>query len=888
VPVAPGSKLGPYEILALLGAGGMGEVYRARDLRLGREVAIKVLPAERMADADRRRRFVQEARAASALNHPNIVTIHEIGSVDGIDFIVMEYVRGKTLDLVIPAQGMRLPQVLRIAIPMADALARAHAAGIVHRDVKPSNVAVSDEGVVKVLDFGLAKLAAEPKDTGPKDETQTEDGGHDALSRPGARAGTVGYMSPEQATGGEVDARSDVFSFGTVLYEMVTGRRAFAGGSGPETQAALVSDEPRAPSEVVAGVPKELDRLILRCLKKERNRRYQNMLDVKVELQEIKEESESGTAGPRSVPSRRRWWLAAGVALAVALALAVAAWRVAVPKATLPPPWVVQLTSMRGFARNPTFSPDGEQLAFAWRGEKQDNWDVYVKLVDAPEVRRLTTDGASDVSPSWSPDGRQIAYLRLPADQAPSEPGPATIHLVSPLGGSDRRLSDFPTAASWYGVLAASWTPDSRWLAVTRFESTSKAHLGGIFLVPVQGGDPRALTSPKAPGENHANASFSPDGRHLAYLSCLAWFQCHLEVADVGPDFVPSGSPRGLITRALCLPAHPSWTRDGRFIIYSSCADDMLWRIAIAGDHPAERIEVAGFHAIWPTTAASRDRVAFQHELLGASDVYRFEGGRPPQPVLASSMADCCSSLSPDGRRVVFASTRSSEGAIWVADADFSNAVPLTTGLAGGMPRWSPDGLRIVFDARDNDGHYHIWTVEAEGGSPRQLTKGPGDENRPSWSRDGRYVYFAATRRGGSDVVRIAATGGAEEPITHNGGQLPIESIDGRTLYFKRGDLTAVEAPLFALPLGGGPERQLVECVREFDVGNGGIYHLGCAEDSAGRSLYLLDPVTGASRLLAKLERATGSLTVSRDGKTILYPRLKDDSSDLMMIENFR
>ena len=172
MPVAPGSKLGPYEILALLGAGGMGEVYRARDLRLGREVAIKVLPAERMADADRRRRFVQEARAASALNHPNIVTIHEIGSVDGIDFIVMEYVRGKTLDLVIPAQGMSLPQVLRIAIPMADALARAHAAGIVHRDVKPSNVALSDDGLVKILDFGLDKHAAERKEQGPTHQRQ--------------------------------------------------------------------------------------------------------------------------------------------------------------------------------------------------------------------------------------------------------------------------------------------------------------------------------------------------------------------------------------------------------------------------------------------------------------------------------------------------------------------------------------------------------------------------------------------------------------------------------------------------------------------------------------------------------------------------------------------
>jgi len=215
-----GSKLGSYEVLSLLGAGGMGEVYRARDTRLGREVAIKVLPAERMADEDRRRRFVQEARAASALSHPNIVTIHEIESADGVDFIVMEYVPGKTLDAVIPRQGMRLGEVLRIAIPIADAVARAHAAGIVHRDLKPANVVVGSDGVVKVLDFGLAKLVEQEEAGSPEHETKTEDGDAGPHSRPGTVAGTAGYMSPEQAAGRQVDARTDVFSFGAMLYEM--------------------------------------------------------------------------------------------------------------------------------------------------------------------------------------------------------------------------------------------------------------------------------------------------------------------------------------------------------------------------------------------------------------------------------------------------------------------------------------------------------------------------------------------------------------------------------------------------------------------------------------------------------------------------------------------
>jgi Tol biopolymer transport system component len=322
--------------------------------------------------------------------------------------------------------------------------------------------------------------------------------------------------------------------------------------------------------------------------------------------------------------------------------------------------------------------------------------------------------------------------------------------------------------------------------------------------------------------------------------------------------------------------------------VYSSCVDDMLWRIGSAGDPPAERIELAGFNALWPTAAVSRDRIAFKRE-RGGTDIYRLDGGGPPQPVLASSVADCCASLSADGRRVAFASTRSRDLGIWVADADFSNAMPLTHGLQGGSPRWSPDGRTIAFDSRGDDAHYDLWTIDADGGSPRHLTRDPGDENLPSWSRDGRYVYFAATRGGSTDVWRIAATGGAEERITRHGGQLAIESLDGKTLFFKRGGLTSDRAALFALPLGGGPERQLVDCVLTFAVANRGVYHFGCREDEApGRPLYLLDPTTGRSQLLGRLERATGDLTVSSDGKTILYPRRRDEGSDLMMIENFR
>src|SRR5215203_1895976 len=308
--LAPGSTLGAYEILSVLGAGGMGEVYRARDTRLSRDVAIKVLPAERLAD-EHRRRFQQEARALSSLNHPHIVTIYEVESAGDVDFIVMEFVRGSTLDQVIPARGFGLSELLRIAVPVAEALAVAHARGIIHRDLKPANLIVGNDGVVKVLDFGLAKLL-EP-DREPGAATATDWPARD-VSALGRIAGTPAYMAPEQASGGKVDARSDVFSFGAVLYEMATGTRAFDGQSSAETLAAVLAGQPKPPTQITA-VPRELERLILRCLRKEPDRRYQTMLDVRNDLQELGDELEARSSGVPARPQRR--WITVAVALGI-------------------------------------------------------------------------------------------------------------------------------------------------------------------------------------------------------------------------------------------------------------------------------------------------------------------------------------------------------------------------------------------------------------------------------------------------------------------------------------------------------------------------------------------------------------------------------------------
>ena len=884
-----GARLGPYEILSLLGSGGMGEVYRALDPRLGREVAIKVLPSERM-DEERQRRFVQEARAASALNHPSIVTIHEIESAEGLDFIVMEYVPGKSLDRLISRQGMPLGEVLRIAIPIADALARAHGRGIVHRDVKPSNVIVGSEGAVKLVDFGLAKLVASAG-ASPEAETETAER---PLTRAGAVSGTTAYMSPEQASGRDVDARTDVFSFGALLYEMVTGRRAFAGDSAAATLAAVMREQPKSPSEVAPDVPRDLERVILRCLRKEADRRYQSMADVKLELEQIKEDSDSQQrAGAAPSPRRhRRYGIVA--ALAAILLLSAGAWFILRSRTPLPPPQLVPLTTLNGWEWEPTFSPDGEQVAFKWDGERSDNGDIYVKMIGSSEVLRLTTDPAPDAVPSWSPDGRQIAFVRASVETGVGSVG--AIHLVSPLGGPDRRLSDFPVP-SW-GLL--SWSPDGGWLAATRARSDDEAasESGGIFLLPVSGGEPRPVTRAQTLGVD-ASPAFSPDGRHLAYASCSSGVfpaGCDVHVLDLGAGLVPGGPPLRLTRHGVSIP-FLAWTRDGASIVYSANEEPYffhLWRVSLRGDRPPERVELAGSRAWGVAVARSRDRLAFT-ETLREVDIHRFQAGRPSEVVLASSFFEGHPRFSPDGRRIAFASTRSGDRMeIWAAAADGSGPVQVTRGpgRSQNAPAWSRDGRRIAFESRGEGGHSDIWTIEVAGGTPRRLTHGPGDESVPSFSRDGQWVYFHSEREGRGQIWRVPAAGGAEEQVTrHGAGRGAIESADAQTLFFKRGD---GDSPLVALPLAGGAEWVVAACVLAwpgaFDVVDSGVYYPDCrAEDPV---LHRLDPASGRDEALGTLDKwerwADGTIAVSPDGRTILYPKTVREGSDLKLIENFR
>ncbi len=887
-----GRTIGHYRVLEKIGEGGMGVVYKARDAHLDRTVAIKVLPAEAMADPERKRRFVQEARAASALNHPGIVQIYDINSDGGVDFIVMEYVEGKTLDRRIGRKGLRIGEALKYGVQVADALAAAHAAWIVHRDLKPANIMVTETGLVKVLDFGLAKLT-QPIQREASDTVSSME----SLTGEGRIIGTVAYMSPEQAEGRPVDPRSDLFSFGSVLYEMVTGRRAFHGDTKVSTLSAILREEPQKASELVEGLPKEVEKIITRCLRKDPSRRFQHMDDVKVELEELKEESDSGRLlAPSASQTVRRRSLLWAVGLLVLLALGISVmWFVRPgskhPQVELTP---VPLTSYPGLEDRATFSRDGSQVAFMWNGEKQDNDDIYVKVIGQEGHIRLTTDPARDYDPAWAPDGSSIAFLRdLPG-------GRTAVCLVPPIGGAERKVTEASTVPgttdSPYSSRCLTWSPDGNSLAVVSRNSSREPF--GIFLFSIKTGERRKLTSPPTDAEGDYSPAFSPDGRALAFERFTA-SGVVLLAQQLSAGLTPKGEPTPILRQSQ-VPYNPTWTLDGRQII---CAYGIgfvpsgLCRIAADGSGTRQRLEFAGEFTDSPSLSPQRNRLAYTRRIFD-SNIWRIEiqGPRnqtsPAVKLVASTRNELCPQFSPDGRRIVFLSDRSGRPEIWVCNSDGSHSTQITSmgGAATGTPRWSQDGEHIVFDS-SRTGNWDIFVVAAGGGEPRQLTNQPVSEAIPSWSHDGKWIYFCI--QGGSpggepQVWKVPVEGGKVIQVTHKGGVVAFESRDGRFVYYTKSE-DGTEG-LWKMSVEGGEETQVIDRVvalRSFAIADLGIYFLTRSDARFNISFYRF--ATARTETMTKVESPTLScLTVAPDGRSILCSQSDQLGGDLMLVENFR
>jgi len=840
-----------YRILDEIGRGAMGVVYRATDTRLGREVAVKVLRPDLDSGTRRKVDLIQEARAASTLNHPNIVTVHDVGTNNGLEFIVMEYIDGKPLRDLIGTRGMGVPEALGYAVQIADALAKAHAAGIVHLDLKPGNIMVTAGGLVKILDFGIARFTA------------IQSGEEEGMI-----AGTAGYMSPEQVQGLPVDARSDVFSLGCLLYEMLSGQRAFS------SLYEIVHADPKP----LPSAPPELGRILGLCLRKDRAERFQDIVDLRLELEKLRTGSLTAIAG---VPSgRKRWrtsaWILAAVAATSLLLAAILVWRWREEAAPGLNP--VALTSYPGLEAQPTFSPDGGRVAFTWDGDKGDNLNIYVKQVGSSGTPlRLTTDPSVDSHPAWSRDDRWIAFNRARPDHKNE------IRLVPPLAGLERPVTEAKD------ILDLCWSQDGKWIIFSGRDSDEQPP--SIFAVPAEGGERRRLTQSRGQSRlimrlGDTSQSISPDGRSLAFAREVADYHFDLYVLRLTQDLKPSGEPVRITNQDYSSLVGTAWMADGREIVYSAgvLGAETLWRVPVSGWSRPKRLDFARPAARFPAISAKARRLAYTW-LIARINTWRYDTRtRERRALIDSTYATEMPQYSPDGRKIAFQTNRSGDWEVWTCDTEGANCVQLTAfgGPQCGAPTWSPDSKMLALDSR-GEGNSEIYVMDADGGRPRNITNSPANDLLPSWSGDGRWIYFTSDRSGHDEIWRIPRDGGQALRVTYSGGERAFESPDGKYVYFAK----KTNGPLFRVPTGGGEPVEVTPgpvWYANFFVTARGLYFSRLDT----KAIYLIPTGTTDLLTIANLDRQTADLTVSSDERYVAWSQWDRRIEDLILVENFR
>jgi serine/threonine protein kinase/Tol biopolymer transport system component len=822
-----GQTVSHYRILEKLGEGGMGVVYKAEDLKLGRLAALKFLPEFPFGSDDKTvlARLEREACTASALNHPNIITIYDISSDSGHDFIAMEYVDGQTLQQAIPKRGLPLNQALLYGIQIAGALARAHSAGITHRDLKPSNVMVDKHGAIKVLDFGLAKLTGS-SGPGEEDPARTPQ----PLTEQGAIVGTMAYMSPEQAEGKPVDARSDIFSFGSLLYEMVTGRRAFQGDTKASTLAAVITKDPAASS---APIPYDLEKIINRCLRKQPERRFQHMDDVRVALEELKEDSDSGKlAAPATVPrARPRSWIRLASILSFLLVLAVGlAWWLW-PTPAVQGPLLRRLTFDSGLSADPALSSDGKLLAYASDRSGEGNLDIWVQQIAGGEPMRLTRDPSDDSEPSFSPDGSKVAFR--------SERAGGGIYVVSALGGEARLLVKEGRSPRFSpsGDEIAYWTGNP-----------NDPGAGKIFVVPVSGAGARQVAA-ESPGA--AKPVWLPDGKHLAfagmresreYINVAAldgnatWqtglYQVlqdhHLSPVGRFPTVCPAAGNRWIfgaslgdsvnlwqvavspgkwlvagipqrLTSGAGLESQPSADSGGRVAFVGHRESSHIWRLPVVANEgkitgELQQLTRGEVSDIWPYASSSGKRIVFVSNRTGSNQVWQKDLDSGKEVALTATRNALDEAIiTRDGTRVAYA--ESIDGKRWttyVVPATGAGVPEKVCDDCGYVEDWSPDGTRILGGRQGESGSI-FWLLDLPSGKKIELLRDPKRIlYQGRFSPDGRWICFRAVDATNGNRLMIAPFRPSEIPsqewiaVT---GYTPYEgkprwSPNGNLLYF--------------------------------------------------------------------------------------------------------
>jgi Tol biopolymer transport system component len=676
---------------------------------------------------------------------------------------------------------------------------------------------------------------------------------------------------------------------------MVTGEKAFLGATKAATLAAILKDNPRPVSKLAVGLPREVERLISRCLRKEVNQRSQHMDDVKIALQELKEESDSGVLGvsaaSRPNPHPRLYWV-----LTIAAALLVAmlgVWLVRSKKEVPETQMVaVPLTSYPGNESWPSFSPDGTQVAFTWDGDKQDNSDIYVKQIGVEPPYRLTNDPAMDYSPAWSPDGRFIAFLREVSK------GKTTIMITPQRGGSERILAEINGAVQRlaYGPFL-SWTPDSKWLLAPT--STPGQRPFALHLFSAETGEQRPLTNPPMGDVGDTAPAVSPDGRTLVFSRVSPdYYNVTLWLLHLGEGYESLGKEEQVQTGNMTSTS-AAWLPDGNEFVFSSGPGTNfgLWRIAASKGALAHRISLDASDAREPAVSRLGNRLAFASGKFDMN-IWRIDLTGPshkpglPFRFISSTELEYYPAFSPDGRRIAFISNRSGTDEVWICDSDGSKATQLTSfgGSAIYGPIWSPDSQNIAFTAAQKGMKEDIYDISANGGVPRRLTTQPAEDKWPYWSHDGKWIYFSSTRSGREEIWKMPSRGGDAVQITRNSGDVPQESTDGKFLYYMKGWPEAVS--VWRASVDGDQEVRVLDSVHsegQWAVVKEGIYYFRIPNKMGQSDIFFDEFATGQTKKILTIERPVnfGRLAVSPDRGTILYPQSDESGSVLSLVENF-
>ncbi len=873
--LAAGTRLGTFEVLERIGVGGMSEVYRARDTSLDRLVALKVLLPDRAADPEFRERFAREARAASALNHPNIVTIYQVGRTGDRDWLAMELVDGVTLDTLLAQASLSAAQTIRYGADMAAALAVAHQAGIVHRDLKPGNVMLTRSGLVKIVDFGLAKVGVWDTAT-PDSDTRTMEVTAPTVS--GKVIGTAAYMSPEQAEGHAVDARSDVFSFGALLYAMLTGQSPFQRGSTVSTLAAVLRDDPEPLQSRVPDVPPLLAAIVSRCLRKRPEDRFQSAADLRITLNELVD-APRGTAA-LSLFRQLRWvsW-AALVLLAV---LGGALWSRFGGKPPGPPPEPKIILSLQNRAFGPSLSPDGERVAFSWEGEAAERPAIYVASVSSGKIL-ASIDGGGErlrrLSPRWSPDGRWLAYFRV-------QPGEPADLIVAPAeGGAERTVLSFlPTEVDAPGLFSAfrlCWALNGKSIYAAVPSDDRRGFV--LALVDVASGRVQPLTDAgRVAGQNDVDPALSHDGSRIAFVRRQHSLASQVLVMEVEPDGRLSGEARSVYEGAV--RSGLAWAPDNESLLISRDAGTGLLRVSLAAG--ADPPRVVDPNLTYPSLVRARDgfRLIGVRPLLD-DNLWRIPLDDPrgvPLRVAPSPRREFEPRFGPDRNDFIFTSSRAGRNQLW--QWKDGRAIRLTEAQTSGA-RWSPDGRLIVFISYDYS-QQEIEILDPATGRRTRITDNPAHETSPAWAPDGRYLYFGSNRTGRFQIWKTEAKAGAEPvPITTNGGYAALPTSDGLDLLYV--DTNRPGAPLRVLTFATGRDRVLPVKVNfwgNFDVVGRRVYFVN--EDN---ELGVIDLETSHKRILRSLPSAPGfGLGVARDERSAVFTSNDNGYSELVLFESYR